>query len=63
MTTPTDNWLLNAGSYPGALVAWFKNLYPNHARAVWSSSGVINAIEEFVDYDMDVYLKTNLYKE
>ena len=28
----------------------------------WSSSGVINAIEDFSQYDLDVYLKTNASK-
>jgi len=39
------------------LVAWFKNLYPDHVKAAWSSSGVINAIEEYTEYDMDLYLQ------
>jgi len=58
MATKTENWLINGGSYPGALVAWFKNVYPNHVRAAWSSSGVINAIEDYTEYDMDLYLQT-----
>lgn len=41
-------WVVVGGSYPGALVAWFKNVYPDHAVAAWSSSGVINPIEDFV---------------
>lgn len=53
-----NQWLIMGGSYPGALVAWFKNLYPNHVAAVWSSSGVINPVEEFTEYDMAVYLQT-----
>lgn len=47
------------GSYPGALVAWFKNVYPKHAAAAWSSSGVINPIENFRMFDTDIYLSTN----
>jgi len=53
-----DQWLIVGGSYPGALVAWFKNRYPNHVKAAWSSSGVINAIEDFTDFDMDIFLQT-----
>jgi len=46
------------GSYPGAFVAWFKNRYPDHVMAAWSSSGVINAIQDYLHYDMDVMLTT-----
>lgn len=41
------DWITVGGSYPGALSAWFKTLYPNHAVGAWSSSAVINAIEDF----------------
>lgn len=54
----TENWVLVGGSYPGAMVAWFKHLYPDHAKAVWSSSGVVHALEDFYDFDMDIYLST-----
>ena len=37
-------WVTVGGSYPGALSAWFKAKYPEHAAAAWSSSGVINVI-------------------
>jgi len=56
MNVTTNQWLIIGGSYPGALVAWFKNNYPDHVRAAWSSSGVINAVERFTDFDMDIYL-------
>lgn len=46
------------GSYPGALSAWFKSLYPDHAVASWSSSGVINAIEDFKGFDQVLFLST-----
>ena len=52
-------WILVGESYPGALVAWFKNVYPDHAAAVWSSSGLINAIENFKMFDTDIYISTN----
>ena len=51
-------WLVIGGSYPGALSAWFKSLYPYHAQAAWSSSGVINAIQDFSNFDLDIYLAT-----
>lgn len=40
------------------MVGWFKNVYPNHAAAAWSSSGVINPIENFKMFDTDIYLST-----
>lgn len=46
------------GSYPGALSAWFKSQYPDLAVASWSSSGVINAIENFSDFDLDIFITT-----
>ena len=46
------------GSYPGALSAWFKSQYPTTADAAWSSSGVIKAIRNFTDYDLDIYTAT-----
>ena len=52
-------WVIVGGSYPGALSAWFKQLYPDHAVAAWSSSGVINAIEQFEDFDRDLYDRAN----
>ena len=51
----TRKWLTIGGSYPGALSAWFKAVYPTTAAAAWSSSGVINAIQDFSDYDLDVF--------
>lgn len=37
--------VLVGGSYPGAVVAWFKAVHPTSVAAVWSSSGVIMAEE------------------
>ena len=48
-------WVVWGGSYPGAMVAWFRSLYPDRAIAAWSSSGVINAIKDFSDFDLDIY--------
>jgi hypothetical protein len=52
----TRQWITVGGSYPGALSAWFKAVYPKSAVAAWSSSGVIQAIEDFSDYDKDIYI-------
>ena len=51
-------WVVVGGSYPGALSAWFKSKYPDHAVASWSSSGVIHAIKDFYDFDKDIYTAT-----
>ena len=53
------DWVVIGGSYPGALSAWFKSQYPNHAAAAWSSSGVIHAIEDFDMMDFDTFTSTN----
>ena len=51
-------WVTVGGSYPGALSAWFKSKYPDHAVVGWSSSGVIHAIQDYDDYDFDIYNST-----
>ena len=48
-------WVVIGGSYPGALVAWFKSKYPRHAAAAWSSSGVIHAIQDYAMFDTDIW--------
>jgi len=49
-----NNWLLAGGGYPGALAAWFKRAYPDHVKAVWSSSGPINPIQNFKQFDWEI---------
>mmetsp|Transcript_11675 Transcript_11675/g.15424 ORF Transcript_11675/g.15424 Transcript_11675/m.15424 type:complete len:474 (-) Transcript_11675:311-1732(-) len=44
-------WLMVGGSYPGALSAWFRQKHPELATASWSSSGVIQAVENFTRFD------------
>jgi pimeloyl-ACP methyl ester carboxylesterase len=48
-------WVTVGGSYPGALSAWFKSVYPDKAFVAWSSSGVILPVRDFKDFDMDIY--------
>lgn len=48
-------WIVIGGSYPGALSAWFKSQYPSHALGAWSSSGVINAVYDFHEFDHSLY--------
>ncbi len=49
-------WITIGGSYPGALSAWFRNKYPHMTVGAWSSSGVVNAILDFSDFDYQIYL-------
>jgi len=50
--------MIVGGSYPGAVVAWYQHKY-NDATMVWSSSGVINAIDNFKNFDYDIYNATS----
>lgn len=50
--------MIVGGSYPGAFVAWYQQRY-NDATIVWSSSGVIKAIEDFKMFDYVIYNSTN----
>lgn len=51
---PVKRWLVIGGSYPGALVSWFRNKYPHIAFGAWSSSGVVEAIQDFHQFDETV---------
>jgi len=42
------------GSYSGATAAWFRMSYPNVTSGAISSSGVVNAILNFTDFDVQV---------
>lgn len=53
------DWIVIGGSYPGALSAWFKSQYPDHAVGAWSSSGVIHAIKDFKSFDMDIFMRAD----
>ena len=48
---PTRKTLVIGGSYPGALSAWFRARYPTIAFASWSSSGVVQPIVDFWQFD------------
>lgn len=52
-------WVIIGGSYPGAMSAWFKSKYPDLVVAAWSSSGVVDAIEDYKMYDFDIFHSTN----
>lgn len=52
--TKGHSWFTFGGSYPGGLSAWFKVLYPDHSVGSLSSSGVVNPILDFVEFDQRV---------
>lgn len=55
----TNNpWISVGGSYPGAMTAWFRYKYPHLTIGSLSSSGVVNAIEDFTAFDESIYTST-----
>lgn len=52
-------WIIVGGSYPGALSAWFHYKYPHLSVMSWSSSGVINNIADYTQFDGHVYKITH----
>ncbi|EPY37236.1 serine carboxypeptidase S28 [Strigomonas culicis] len=44
-------WYVVGGSYAGAVAAWVRETYPDDFVAAWSSSGVVNAIFDFYEFD------------
>lgn len=46
------------GSYPGALSAWFRYKYPHLTVAALASSAVVNSIEDFPQFDGQIYTST-----
>lgn len=51
-------WITVGGSYPGAMTAWFRYKYPHLTIGSLSSSGVVNAIEDFTAFDESIYTST-----
>uniref|UniRef100_A0A7S3GB52 Uncharacterized protein n=2 Tax=Palpitomonas bilix TaxID=652834 RepID=A0A7S3GB52_9EUKA len=49
-----SKFLCVGGSYSGALSSWFREMYPDTVVGAWSSSGVVNAIFDFVQFDEQV---------
>lgn len=47
-----SKWLLVGGSYPGALSALARAVYPENFHAAISSSGVVLATDDFRDFDL-----------
>lgn len=55
---PHRRWITVGGSYPGAMSAWFRYKYPHVAFAALSSSGVVDAIADYHQYDEQVFNST-----
>lgn len=47
-------WFVFGGSYPGALASWYRTAYPDQSVGSLSSSGVVNCIIDYYDFDMSV---------
>jgi Serine carboxypeptidase S28 len=48
---PQRKWIIAGGSYAGALVSWDTVAHPELIAATWASSGVVNAIFDFTQFD------------
>lgn len=56
----SPHWLAIGGSYSGALSAWFRTQYPNVVTlGALSSSGVVNAILDYTEFDTQVATATD----
>lgn len=51
-------WITVGGSYPGAMAAWFRYKYPHLTIGSIASSAVVKAIEDFKDFDEQIYLSS-----
>jgi pimeloyl-ACP methyl ester carboxylesterase len=55
--TELDNkWIVMGGSYAGALSAWFRLKFPHLAIGAVSSSGVVDVVNDFQMFDVQVGL-------
>jgi hypothetical protein len=56
-TVPTSQsvpWVIFGGSYSGGLSSWYRASYPEQSVGALSSSGVVNCIVDFYQFDMQV---------
>jgi hypothetical protein len=51
----TTKWITIGGSYAGAMSGWFRSKYPHMTVGAIGSSGVILAVENFSDFDEQIY--------
>jgi pimeloyl-ACP methyl ester carboxylesterase len=52
--TANTPWFVFGGSYPGALSSWYRAAYPEQSVGSLSSSGVVNSIVDYNQFDMQV---------
>ena len=57
--TASNKCITIGGSYPGALSAWFRAKYPHLTVGAIASSAVVLAVEDFRDFDEQIYLSAN----
>ena len=50
----TAKWFAFGGSYPGALASWYRMAYPDQTVGSLSSSGVVNCIVDFPEFDEQI---------
>jgi hypothetical protein len=50
----TVPWFVFGGSYPGALASWYRATYPDLSAGSLSSSGVVNCIIDYYQFDVSV---------
>lgn len=47
-------WFVFGGSYSGGLASWYRSAYPDRSVGALSSSGVVDCIVDFYQFDMQV---------
>ena len=52
--TQSVPWVVFGGSYSGALSSWYRTTYPDLSIGSLASSGVVNCIIDFYQFDMQV---------
>lgn len=57
--TAESKWITIGGSYPGALSAWFRTKYPHLTVGALASSAVVLGVEDFRDFDEQIFLSAN----
>lgn len=56
--TKQTPWITVGGSYAGAVSSWYRMKYPHMTIGAIGSSGVVNAIYNFPNFDKQIKLST-----